>query len=493
MKILFIDFNLGATVGINNGISILSAVLKEKGNQVKLILLCEETGYGFELDRIKKDIQKFNPDVIGISLMEPQLRYAVDLCNDLSIYYKGFVICGGPYPTMNPRSMLALKSVDAICIGEGEDALLELVEALELGKDYTHVRNLWFKLDGEVIQNKLRSFKDLDKLPPDDKRLFDLNKIIHLKNGQLEMLLGRGCPFKCSYCINGSYLNKYKTLCESSVSMKDYLRIRNIDTVIEEMRSLIVSYPIREIAFVDDNFLVYNNFVDSFTKQYKEKIGLPFTINVNPVTFHVGKMARLKDAGCNTIRFGLESGSERIKREILQRPVSNSTIINAIKESEKLGLTTSTFNMIGLPTETVEEVFDTLRLNAMTKPKFIKVMTFYPFTGTPLYSLCLEIGLINHEKKDILNNYDTFTCLNFPEYYQLFLEKIQKAFNWYINVFLDNEVSPEYQKLISRIESMSRPEWQEFDFDRVDQEASQNYKGITHYSKFMNRSLAVRC
>ena len=98
MKVLFICFNIGSTVGINNGLAILSSVLKAKKHQVELLFLSEQLGYDFNLERMKQDIMKIKPDVIGISLMEPQFKYAEEFCNDLGNYYKGFVICGGPLP-----------------------------------------------------------------------------------------------------------------------------------------------------------------------------------------------------------------------------------------------------------------------------------------------------------------------------------------------------------------------------------------------------------
>src|SRR3989339_696409 len=107
MKVLFICFNIGSTVGINNGVAILSAVLKARKHQVELLFLSEDLGYDFNLDRIKQDIVKINPDVIGISLMEPQFKYAEEFCDSLRSYYKGFVICGGPYPTMDPETVIS--------------------------------------------------------------------------------------------------------------------------------------------------------------------------------------------------------------------------------------------------------------------------------------------------------------------------------------------------------------------------------------------------
>ena len=146
MKVLFINFNIGCTVGINNGIAVLSAVLKRKNHQVDLLFLSKELGYDFDLERMKQDIIKIEPDIIGISIMEPQFKYMAKFCEDLKSYYRGFLVCGGPYPTMDPETVLSVEAVNAVCIGEGEEAICELVESLEKGEDISLIRNLWVRL-----------------------------------------------------------------------------------------------------------------------------------------------------------------------------------------------------------------------------------------------------------------------------------------------------------------------------------------------------------
>ncbi|MDR4508742.1 MAG: B12-binding domain-containing radical SAM protein [Candidatus Brocadiaceae bacterium] len=496
MHILFINFNIGSTVGINNGLAILSAVLKKRGHKVDLLFLSEELGYDFDLERIRQDIIRLNPDMIGISLMEPQFKYMEALCADLRSYCKGFVVCGGPYPTMDPETVLSVKAVDAVCVGEGEGALCELVEALEAGEDVTHIRNVWYKMpDGTIVKNKLRPLTDISVLPPEDKELFELDKLLPLKNFQLETMLGRGCVYKCSYCINDSYVALYNKYGVEPTDTKSLTRMKNVDTVLEEIQNVISKYPgVRKIAFIDDNFLMYPGFVEEFYRRYKEEIGLPFMCNINPMSFTRSKGIFLKDAGCDDIRFGIESGSERVKREIMKRPITNKSVMNAFHITNELGLMSSSFNMIGLPTETKEEVYETLKLNAAILPDTIKLMTFYPFKNTPIYDMCEKLNLIDYDKKRELDDYDTFTCLKFPENYQLLLKKIQTIFNWYINMFLENGASSEYRKLVEKSESMGIDEWRDYDVLLEDKAVSKKMKkrGILHYSKFLNRSLAVK-
>lgn len=495
MKVLFINFNLGSTPGINNGLAVLSAMLKKEGHKVGLIFLCEELGYDFNRERIRRDIAGFGPDILGLSLMETQLKYAAELLKGIRQYYKGFIICGGPYPTMDPEGCLSLDGVDAVCVGEGEGAVCEVAEALASGADTSRIKNIWLKKRGEVIKNRLRPFIDLNGLPPDDKELFDLERILPLKNYQLETMVGRGCIYQCSYCINESYVKKYRQLCERPVTMKDYIRFKRIDAAISEIKDTVARHPtIKKVAFIDDNFIMDEGYLSDFCAEYKKEVGLPFMCNANPVSYSASKARILKDGGCDDVRFGIESGSERLKKEILNRPIPNRKAEEAFRINRHLGLMASSFNMIGLPTETKEEVFETLRLNARVMPDTVKVMTFYPFKNTPIYDLCERMALIDYDRKYELQNYDTFTCLKFPADHRLFLKKMQACFNWYLNVLLGNEASEEYRKLTDRAESMDEPEWDGYDCRAADEEISRRMReeNITHYSKFINRSLAVK-
>ncbi|MCX5815855.1 MAG: cobalamin-dependent protein [Proteobacteria bacterium] len=278
MKILFVNFNLGATAGINNGIAAMSAVLKERGHQVELIFLAESLGYDFDLQRLKKDIVRINPDVLGLSVMEPQFKYAVEFCRYLTTYYSGVVVVGGPYPTMDPETVLSVEGVNAVCVGEGEEAICELMDAVYKGENINSIKNLWVKSsDGSIARNKLRPFIDLRKVPPEDKNLFDLNKILSLKNYQLEVMASRGCAFKCTYCINGSYVALCRKLSDGAAKFKDYIRVKDAQIILTEIKNVITLHPeVKKIAFIDDNFATNLRFLEDFCLLYKEDIGLPF-------------------------------------------------------------------------------------------------------------------------------------------------------------------------------------------------------------------------
>jgi len=430
MKVLLLDFNIDATVGLHQGLMSLSASLKKNHHEVRLLLLNDKIGTCFNLEKIEHIVTEYGPDIIGISIVETQLNYIKKFCNYFSHYY---IICGGPYVTINPYTTLRIKGVNSVCIGEGEEAFCELCNGkkrpLNILSDNHH-------------KISLRPFNSLKNIPPPDYNLFDLDSLLPIKNNQLEVMIGRGCTGKCSYCINDSYLKKYKGFCTIPPKPKDYIRYRNADEIIEELVSLKCSHNIEEIAFIDDNITGYPaKFLDNFFTSYKKKVTLPFTCNASPLSINVARTTILKNANCTTIRIGLESGSDRIKKEILNRPISNKKIITASKVINDLDINLSTYNMIGLPLESKEDIIETLKLNAYIKPKYVKLMIFYPFECTPIYKKCEDLGLIDHEIKKGLTNYNSNTCINFSPEHRKFIMDVQSNFDRYISKFSNKNYS----------------------------------------------------
>jgi radical SAM superfamily enzyme YgiQ (UPF0313 family) len=194
----------------------------------------------------------------------------------------------------------------------------------------------------------------------------------------------------------------------------------------------------------------------------------------------------LKDAGCMIVKFGLESGSDRIRKEVLWRYMTNATIERAMAAAHKHDLHTSAFIMFGLPREGKEEVLETLALCARVKMGRFRWALFFPFPGTAGYTISKDLGLIDFEKMKKLGNYFDGTCLKFTPEHDLWLEKVGKACHWWVNSLSDWPSAPIYEKLVREIEGLSRAEWEvrKHAILEEDRELSEDLlsKGIPHYS-----------
>ena len=242
MRVLFIYRNILCINYIDFGIASLSASLKSKGHKTGLI----DFTFGLKNKKAIKIAKKFEPDLICFSSRSNEFEHVVEAANLFRRKFNVPILCGGIHPTIAPEDALR-QCFDGICIGEGEDALIELVEKIENKKDYFYTKNFWFKKDGKIIKNPIRPLiKNLDKIPLFDYDLFDIEKYLKARDGQIDYMWARGCPFNCNYCVNPILQRLHKN--------ENYLRTKSIDKVINELKQIVNKYKVKSIYFIDDIF-----------------------------------------------------------------------------------------------------------------------------------------------------------------------------------------------------------------------------------------------
>lgn len=382
MKILFLyQYEYLEPIGIMS----LSAFLKRNSHKCYFMDLAFEKNY-------LKEILKINPGVIAYSITTGKHIFYQHLNMELKKNLSFFAIFGGPHTTFFPE-FIEEKGVDAICRGEGEYPLLELVQALGSGKEYVNIQNLWVKHNGKIYRNEVRPLvEDLDSLPFVDRVL--VNKYKHYRKLHRRLVVtGRGCPYKCSYCFNHSYNNLYK-------GKGRIIRRRTVEHVIRELEMVYEKYAPKRFHFTDDTFILDEQWCLNFSKRYKQEIAIPFIAytRVNLVTDKIIK--NLKQAGCITMLYAIESGNEYIRNKILERNINAKQILDAVNIFKKYKLKTYAQNMIGIPDETVDMAFETIRLNAKCKPDYAWCSIFQPYPRTKLWTYCKEKGYLSDEKFD---------------------------------------------------------------------------------------------
>ncbi|MHB8280198.1 MAG: B12-binding domain-containing radical SAM protein [Candidatus Humimicrobiaceae bacterium] len=422
MKILFVypDINIrGGALSYHYGIGSLSSVLKKNGHQTALQYI-----YGsYNPKPLMQKIEEFKPDIIGFTTVSFQYKFIKKLLKDIS-GYGIFTICGGPHISLSPYELERTENLDAICIGEGEFALLELVNAIEKNEDITHIQNIWVKKDGRIFSNPNRPFmEDLDQLPFVDRELFDFQEIIYSDYDRAEFMSSHGCPYSCTYCSNGG-LRK--------ISEGKYVRFRSVESIIAEIKDVITRYKVKSIYLNDDVFTINKEYVAAFCKMYKEEIRYPFEINTRVENLTLEILQMLKDAGCYRIAMGLEQGDEKFRKEILNRPMSNSKIIEAFIMAKKVGLKTKTFNIVGFPFETADIHMGTVNLNRKIQPSSAVIYVYEPYPGTPLYDMCIENNFIEKERENEEFISRTDTILKLPMFPRKDIIKCYKRFSWRI-------------------------------------------------------------
>lgn len=497
MRVLLIYPCLDSPAGINHGVISISAVLKDGGHEVELIFANEEVGPIPSKEEIADKVRAYQPGLIGYSCMSQQYDWAVGVTQHLKKEFPEIVsVVGGVHVTMVPDEVVEQDHFDFACAGEGEYALLELVNRIESGEDTTTVPNMRMMRDGKKIVNPVGPFPDLATLPRLDYDLFDVDHITTAKNGWLGMLTSRGCPYQCTYCFNKEIVDLY--IVEGGAKKaKDFLRHFPLDVIMEDLKELTSKYKsIEMIIFDDDLFTLNKKYVIEFCDMYKKEIGLPFVVNAHVQVFDEGMAEALKDAGCRIVKYGLESGNPKIRKEVLRRPMSNEQILKSFRAAHKFDLHTSAFVMFGLPFEGRAEIMDTVRLCAESEMGRFRWAIFFPFPGTAAYTISQENNLIDAEKMKGMGNYFDASCLTFDADHDLFIEKLGKTFHWYVNAETTWDCAPIYQKLVDDLEKWDRPTWEaKMDWvDKMDRELSDDLmeKDILHYSKRFSSVMGVR-
>jgi len=219
-----------------------------------------------------------------------------------------------------------------------------------------------------------------------------LNSLSDSKLGVLNVIATRGCPYKCTYCINHQLQKIY-------AGKGKYVRFRTVDNVIQEIIEAIPKYTyLRYIELLDDTFCMDKTWVKEFCEKYKKQVSMPFRVNTRINFLDKEVVTWLKTAGCERVAVGIESGNAKLREDILDRHMTNEEIIKVIRLCRQKGLEVTTYNMVGIPFENISNVLETVKVNAYANPNAMHVSIFQPYPNTKLYDICLENGFIKDKR-----------------------------------------------------------------------------------------------
>lgn len=411
------------------GISYISALLKEHGHETGLLVLGNDK-WRKRARLIESHMETFNPDVICFTAVFSQYSFIVKTAAFIRGKWPGrFHVIGGVHATLNPEDVIK-GPFDALCVGEGEFPVLELCDQLEGKQAPAGIANLWFKSpDGKISWSATREFmRDLDVFPPPDRDMWKpwiKNDI----NDEITVLVGRGCPYDCTYCSNHAI---------RTVSKGKYVRMRSPGNIIRELASLHDSYPQRRIyleaeAIALDKKWAFD-FCDelaSFNASIGNAISYGCNFRVSPQTMDENLFAAFERANFYKINVGLESGSEKVRREVLKRRYSNDDFLNTVSMARRHGLMVNVYNLIGIPGESIADHMETVRINRICRPDNLCTSIFFPYPGTELYRTCLRQGLINdfvntttRERRKAVLDLPGFSSAQIKKAYRLFEKRV---------------------------------------------------------------------
>jgi len=499
MRVMFVYTDVGISVGYSCGIGVLSAYLKEHGHETRLIHVSEELGYPLDLERIVRDIQTYDPGLIAMAAVTNQWYYVRQIADHVRRHLATPILVGGHHASAVPCEIAAQSAIDYVCKGEGERPLLTLVDRLQDGLSTDDVPGITMRRkdvpatdqNGLIDNPVCRWIQDLDSLPFEDRGVFQYDKIVDTRDGWAEVIATRGCPYGCTYCFNTPFFRRYKNDLESTeerVKLRDFVRRRSVDSTLQMLHQVKAQYPnVKGFTFVDDVFAVDAKWLAELAPRYVEEIGLPFACTSQPQAFNEAIAQLLKEMGCKVVKMGIEAGNPRIRQHVLNRHISDDVLVQGFTLARRYGLKPQAFNMIGLPTETKENMLETVRLNAKLRAYIVWVSTFMPYPGTVLHDFCIKNDLIDSTKWDDVRSYRGGSVLKEASFTYLELQQIRLLFKWHLNVALDNKCSAEYQRNIDELEAMSETDWFSGQVEQVqnerDQELDKKYRDrqVDHY------------
>lgn len=362
-------------------------------------------------------------DLVGISLMTNYADNAAQITRALRGRIAAPVLWGGVHPTIRPAECLEV--ADMVCVGDGEEAIFDVVCALAGGRSVADIPNIWSRRpDGTVARNPVRPLSpDLDAFPaPDwsheDHHLWDGQAGIvaltpavterFLAGGTVSRLLGRvgyqtmtgrGCPHRCAYCVNDAIKALY--------GAKGYLRWRSVPHVMAELEQARAAMPFIGYVWISDDAFFARPLADikEFCRQYKARIGLPFTCLGSPATISRDKLDALVDAGLLYLQMGVQTGSPRIQALFNRQAMGNDTMLAAmaIVNAYRDRLLPPSYDFIlDTPYETLDDRLESVRFIAkIPKPFRLQPFSLVLYPGTKLAAMAAADGLLTDERRDV--------------------------------------------------------------------------------------------
>ncbi|MFH2058529.1 MAG: radical SAM protein [Pseudomonadota bacterium] len=411
-----VDKPLSSFSTIPYGLSYIATALKQAENDVEIFVATPKTKIKSQLKNI---INEKNPALICLTAVSSQYPYICKIAQTIKEIFGSIpIIIGGHHATLNPEETIQKDCFDAICIGEGEEAVVEYARQISTGKHPSGINNLWIKSkDGSLIEkNPRNSFvQDLDSMPFIDRRMWE--PWIYDTNRMPTILIGRGCPNKCSYCSNHAL---------ARISSGRYVRYRSPENIIKEMEEILQENPlIRSVFFEVETFSVNlkyaAKFCDAlkvFNHNRKEKIKFGANISLNKKVVEDEQFLKnLKEANFDFVNLGLESGSERLRNTVLRRPkYSNEEMIAFCRLAKQMGIHINLYALLGIPGETQSDFYKTIECARACKPRDVFLSIYYPYPGTDLYKMAVDEGFLDLEKFE--NNFmeRKKSVLNMPEF-----------------------------------------------------------------------------
>jgi radical SAM superfamily enzyme YgiQ (UPF0313 family) len=362
----------------------LSAQLKNHGHEVESFI--------YNLKDLFEAVKRRKFDLICFTLMTCDVKWVIDNSAELKRIAPDIpILCGGAHPTYH-HAFIEQEDIDMICVGEGDETIVEVANAVAEEKSWTNIHNLITKdQNGDIVKNPLRPMiTNLDTLPFPDRQLYRSKFEYFQKSPITSMIATRGCPYKCTFCEVPQFMDMYET---------NKFYYRSAENIIAEVNSLKdQGIDPNLLLFVDSTFNLNLKWTVDFFEKYKKHINIPFSCNIVAGMINERLVEALGDTGlCHDIRFAVEVGNEKLRKEVMGKQVSNKKMVWAADALKKKGIPIYVYLMFAVPYDTFEHTMETIHLAQSLKPEFINSALFSPYRGLAITEKALEGGYLTED------------------------------------------------------------------------------------------------
>jgi len=418
MRVLLVYCNSMLENALPIGITQISSCLKQAGITVKLFdttfyrygeksdtenrieaLQFPPCSLNFRDGNMEEDfrrtIEDFQPNLIGVSVVEPTFLLGMKLLeNARDIIKKNdiLVVLGGVHCVLAPETVIGFDLVDYVSISEGEIALVDLVKKLEEGKNTSNIPGFWAKKNRKWIKNPKAPLTDINNLPILDFTIFPDSYLQKPMMGKLyrtvSIEITRGCPYNCSYCGDHSLRNLFR-------DTGSWFRKKTMQRIEAELKEYVSTYRPDFVYIMSESFLAGKlEIVKSYADMYRQ-FSIPFWFNTRPEDITEEKVRLIKDIGCKRVSIGLEHGDETFRKKYLGRRYSNDAFKEACEILKEYEISFSVNVIIGFPYETRELIFHSIAVLRDIKPDGISTHIFNPYHGSEMRDVCIKDGMIS--------------------------------------------------------------------------------------------------
>jgi len=349
------------------GLAYIAGYLKKKGHDVRLI----DGSFSEDLfSDIKKHVQVFNPEHIGLTATTPKITGALDVAGFIKkLAPSTKTVLGGYHASALPEECVDDPNIDIVVVGEGEETFSEILEK----KALEDVKGICFKEGGSVKTTMPRPLiEDLDSLPFPLWEDLPVNSYYYYPEKAVGVISGRGCPYECSFCA-------------SSVINKRLYRVRSPDNFVDEVEWLHKKFGVKHLFFVDETFTIeLKRTGEICSEMMKRKIAVEWTCDtrVDHLTWDILKT--MHASGCRGLRIGVESADDLVLKAT-GKDITLKQVENAVSWAKKLGIKVTTYFLLGLPFETPETLRKDLAFAKKLNTDIAQFSMLAPLPGTRIW------------------------------------------------------------------------------------------------------------